>query len=172
VFGIGAAWGELELHESGFRAEYARPHALLLPTDRSDSYAQRVRALAAGHDAEVWEVDSGHRLHRRYVEQNLGLSKAAIQGLLAPQLRRDRLRRWRETLVAIAEAAMVLVVGGLFWGLILVAVIVSLFSEGVDDPVAGPLTPGCALPPTASSHPRRHSPSQAPRGGAPAPRPA
>jgi hypothetical protein len=54
VFGIVAAWGEVEVHESGFRAEHARPHALLLPGGRSDHYARRVRALAAGHDAEVW----------------------------------------------------------------------------------------------------------------------
>jgi hypothetical protein len=57
VFGIVAAWGEVELHETGFRAEYARPHVLLLPPNAGDGYAERLRALAAGHGAEVWEVD-------------------------------------------------------------------------------------------------------------------
>jgi hypothetical protein len=45
--GIVAAWGEVELHESGFRAEYARPHALLLRRDHSEGYARQVRSLAA-----------------------------------------------------------------------------------------------------------------------------
>jgi hypothetical protein len=138
VFGVVAAWGEVELHESGFRAEYARPHALLLPADHSDGYARRVRALAASHDAEVWEVDSGHQLHRRCVEQNLGLSEAAVAELLGVQLRRhrrrDRLRRWGETVVDLAAGAFALVIGGLFWGLIPLAVVLSLLSDGGDEP--------------------------------------
>jgi hypothetical protein len=138
VFGIVAAWGEVELHESGFRAEYARPHALLLPAGHRDGYARRVKALAAGHDAQVWEIDSGHHLHRRCVEQNFGLSEAAVRELLGPPLRRhwrrDRVRRWREAMMDLAGAAAALVIGGLFWWIILFAVVVSLLSDSEDDP--------------------------------------
>jgi hypothetical protein len=148
VFGIVAAWGEVELHESGFRAEYARPHALILAADHGDGYARRVRALAAGHDAEVWEVDSGHHLHRRCVEQNLGLSEAAIRELLGPHLRRhrrrDRVRRWRDAAMDLAGAAAALVIGGLFWWIILFAVVVSLLSDSEDDP-APAATPASKL---------------------------
>jgi hypothetical protein len=138
VFGIVAAWGEVELHESGFRAEYARPHALLLPAGAGDGYTRRVRALAAGHDAEVWEVDSGHRLHRRCVEENLGLSEVAVNELLGAELRRqvrrDRLRRRGDAVIELGAAAIGLVISGLFWGLIPLVVVVSLLSEDGDDP--------------------------------------
>jgi hypothetical protein len=138
VFGLVAAWGEVELHDSGFRAEYARPHALLLPAGAGDGYTRRVRALAAGHDAEVWEVDSGHCLHRRCVEENLGLSEVAVNELLGAELRRqvrrDRLRRRGDAVIELGAAAIGLVISGLFWGLIPLVVVVSLLSEDGDDP--------------------------------------
>ena len=41
VMGIVEAWGRIEVHEDGFRAEYARPHSLVLFTDSSpDDYAE------------------------------------------------------------------------------------------------------------------------------------
>ena len=138
VVGIVAAWGEVELHETGFGAEYARPHALVLPAAHSDHYGRRIRVLAADHGAEVWEVDSRHHLHRRCVEQNLGLSEAAVKELLGAQLRgqrrRKRLRRWRDALVDVASAAAALVIGGFFWWLILFSVVVSLLNGGEEDP--------------------------------------
>jgi hypothetical protein len=148
VFGIVAAWGEVELHESGFRAGYARPHALFLPAGHSDGYARRVKALAAGQDAEVWEVESGHRLHRRCIEQNFGLSETAVRELLGSHLRRhrrrDRVRCWREAAMDLAGAAAALVIGGLFWWIILVAVVVSLLGDSEDDP-APAATPASKL---------------------------
>ena len=145
VFGLVAAWGEVELHESGFRAEYARPHALLLPARAGDGYAKRARMLAAGHDAEVWEVESGHRLHRRCVEENLGLSEAAVRELLGPQLRRelqrDRRRRWVDAVVELAAAAIGLVIAGLFWGLIPLVVVISLLSDDGHDPAPAKTPP-------------------------------
>ena len=142
VSGIVAAWGAVELHESGFRAEYARPHALLLPAGAGDGYAQLVRALAAGHHAEVWKIDSGHDLHRRCVEHNLGLSKAAVKDLLGPQLRRqrrrDRVRSWRETAVDLAVGAATLLFGGLVPILFVVAIVIGLLSGGGDEPRSAP----------------------------------
>jgi hypothetical protein len=145
VFGLVAAWGEVELHESGFRAEYARPHALLLPARAGDGYTQRVRALAAGHDAEVWEVESGHRLHRRCVEENLGLSEAAVNELLGPQLRRelqrDRVRGWGEAVVDLAVGLGALLFGALIWGLIPLLVVLSLLSGDGDKPAPARTSP-------------------------------
>jgi hypothetical protein len=136
VVGIVAAWGEVELHESGFRAEYARSHALLLPAVPGGPYAHRVRALAAAHESEVWEVGSATDLHRRCVDQNLGLSETAVRELLGRKLRRhaaaERLKRWREAVVDVAAMAIAVVGSCLIPGLIVVSALVSLLGGEAD----------------------------------------
>jgi hypothetical protein len=133
IVGIVAAWGEVELHESGFRAEYARPHVLLLPAgSRNGSYAELVRAIGARHDAEVWEVRSARDLERRCVNGNLGLSNAAVNELLGPKLRRSaavertrsRIRRFGETAAEVAGMALGLLFSGLVPLLFVVALLV------------------------------------------------
>ena len=97
VVGLVAAWGEVQLHETGFRAECARPHAFLLPRAASErEYGHGLRALAAAHGARVLEVDSGRELHRLCARENLGLSSAVVGDLLGrPLRRREFVRRWR-----------------------------------------------------------------------------
>lgn len=79
VTGIIEAWGEVEVHHDGFRAQYARPRWLVLP-DRADLETRRRMAeIAAAYGAEVIACANsgeleGHcsRLHRRRNSRRTG----------------------------------------------------------------------------------------------------
>jgi hypothetical protein len=53
VAGIVEAWGEMEIHTDGFRAELARPLAFFLAVDAGPARRACVHALAAAHGAHV-----------------------------------------------------------------------------------------------------------------------
>jgi hypothetical protein len=94
VAGLVAAWGHVEIHDTGFRAQYARPTAFLLPTpSRAGSYTGRVRALAARYGAEVIAVASPADIERYCADRALGLTESAVAELLAPVQARERQRR-------------------------------------------------------------------------------
>jgi hypothetical protein len=98
--GIVEAWGHIEVHEDGFRAERGRPHALVLTPGR---YAAQVRRLAAAYDVPVIEV-SGRAALLAYCEQHgLGLSPQVVDGLLGDGQveRRHATRRRRKRLDAL-----------------------------------------------------------------------
>jgi hypothetical protein len=147
VVGIVEAWGVVELSRDGFRAEHARPLALLLPAGATNGYTRCLRRLAKGHGAEVWEVDGATELHVRCVERELGLDEGAIEELLGPELRRhdaarrrhERFRRTRAALADFAAMAGGLLVTGIF-PLLIVASIVAALLDGDDGDTA-------ALPP-------------------------
>lgn len=62
VVGIVAAWGTVHVHREGFRAEYARPTALLLiGAGRNSDYGRLVTDLATGHRARVVELPARSR---------------------------------------------------------------------------------------------------------------
>jgi hypothetical protein len=56
VAGIVEAWGEMEIHTDGFRAELARPLAFFLPADAGPARRAGVHALAAAHGAHVVDL--------------------------------------------------------------------------------------------------------------------
>jgi hypothetical protein len=106
VAGIVAAWGQVELHDTGFRAEHARPHLFVLPRRAHQGYAQTVYALAAAHGAEVLEVGSGGELHRHCAEHDLGLGEAALERLLGERVGAERRRAERWTRVERVREAL------------------------------------------------------------------
>jgi hypothetical protein len=114
VAGIAEARGIIELHEDGFRAEQARPRALVLVPGRN---APLVRRLADAYDAEVLEVDGADALLAACRARGLGLDEATVASLLGPlaeESRRARRRAARANLVRLAAALAVgalLVVG-------------------------------------------------------------
>jgi hypothetical protein len=114
VVGMVAAWGEVELHESGFRSEHARPHLFLLPRDAGEAYARTVRALAGAHGAEVLEVGSAEELYRHCAAYDLGLGESALRRLLADRWRAAR-RRKRAQRVAESLAPLVGTIGALLF---------------------------------------------------------
>ena len=83
VAGIVEAWGRIELHEDGFRAQFARPHTLALigPSRDSDVGSVIVR-LARRYGAEVVEVESTEELAEYCRERSLGLDPATVRSLV------------------------------------------------------------------------------------------
>ena len=117
VAGIIEAQGPAEVHEDGFRAERARPYALVL-TPRAN--AELIRRLAARYDAQIAEVRGPAELLAWCRERGLGLDEQVVAGLLgdgdAAALRRARRRRRRANALRVALAlvfAALLVVAGL-----------------------------------------------------------
>jgi hypothetical protein len=112
--GVVEAQGAIELHADGFRAERARPHALMVSPGRN---ARLVARLAAAYDAEVVEVDGADAVLAWCRERELGLAPPAVAALLgsdrlgeAKRATRRR-RRMGALRVAAAAAAVALLLG-------------------------------------------------------------
>jgi hypothetical protein len=117
VAGIIEAQGPAEVHEDGFRAERARPYAVVL-TPRAN--AKLIRRLAARYDARIAEVRGPAELLDWCRERGLGLDEQVVAGLLgdgdAAALRRTRRRRHRGAALRVALAvvlSVLLVAAGL-----------------------------------------------------------
>ena len=113
AIGIVEAWGSVEVHDTGFRAEYARPYALVIfeRLEKTD-YGRRIEQLAGAYGADLVQVRDPEALRRHCVEHDLGLSEQGVAGVLGPEFvkRRRRTRRvGRIELVANASLAAVLV---------------------------------------------------------------
>jgi hypothetical protein len=114
--GIVEARGAIELHEDGFRAELARPYALVLGPGRN---ARLLRRLAEAYGAQVLEADGPDALVTWCRAQGLGLDQTVVAQLLGPEkvdeCRRARRQRARRDALRLAAAVAVgaLVVGGL-----------------------------------------------------------
>jgi hypothetical protein len=102
VPGIAEAQGAIELHEDGFRAPRARPHALVLAPGRN---AGLVRRLAAAYGTPVLELGDPGALLAWCREHGVGLEEAVVADLLGS--RRGRARGARPRKVAIRLAAIV-----------------------------------------------------------------
>jgi hypothetical protein len=107
VSGIVEAGGAVELHEDGFRAERARPHAFLLPPGRNPKL---IRRLAATYRAEVVAVQGADAVLAWCRERQLGLSESVVADLLGParleDQRRARRRKVRADTLRIAAAVL------------------------------------------------------------------
>lgn len=81
--GLIEAWGRVEVHRSGFRAQYARPAALFLPAPALGSgYESTVRRLADAYGADIVVVRDADDLARHCAGHELGLSRGAVDDLL------------------------------------------------------------------------------------------
>ena len=108
VPGIVAARGAIEVHDEGFRAAEARPHAFVLAPGAN---APRVRRLAGAHRAQVVEVGGADDVVAFCQAHGLGLERAVVEGLLGPEAvregRRARSRRARRDLLRLGAAVAV-----------------------------------------------------------------
>ncbi len=83
VMGVVEAWGRIEVHEDGFRAEYARPHSLVLFTDSfPDDYAEILAVLASTYRVGVVRVQEAGSLVLHCAENAPGMDPAAVEQLL------------------------------------------------------------------------------------------
>jgi hypothetical protein len=83
VAGVVEAWGRVELHAEGFRAEYARPVALLLPDGCQESdYGALVGRLADRYGARMLCFSDPTGLVAHCKHRNLGLAEETVRSLL------------------------------------------------------------------------------------------
>jgi hypothetical protein len=88
--GIAEACGAIEVHEDGFRAERARPYALVLTRGRN---ASLVRRLAEAYGAQVIEADGADDVVAFCRARGLGLDEAVVAQLLGPGAEESRRAR-------------------------------------------------------------------------------
>jgi hypothetical protein len=121
VAGVVEADGAVEVHADGFRAERARPYALVVTPGRN---ARLIGRLAGVHGAQVAEVRGPHELVQWCRERELGLPPSVVAELIGPEqaaawerARRQRARADALRLVAaLAIVALVLVLAFVLFG--------------------------------------------------------
>lgn len=86
VFGVISAWGRIEVHSEGFRAERARPVALLTAENwRGTAYGRAIEETAAEYVLPVVEIEpDANAIAERCAEQWPGLAPALVDDLLPP----------------------------------------------------------------------------------------
>jgi hypothetical protein len=117
IVGVVEADGAVEVHEEGFRAERARPHALVVTPGR---HAALIARLGARYGAQVAAVRDADELVAWCRERNLGLEAPVVAELLGPEAieqrrraRRERRRRGVLRVLASLVVTALLVVAGL-----------------------------------------------------------
>ncbi len=115
--GIAEASGAIEIHEDGFRAERARPYALVLAPGRN---ALLVRRLADAYGAQVVEADGADAVLAFCRARGLGLDESSVAQLLGPvtaeksrRARHDSARADALRLAAAVAVVALLVLAGL-----------------------------------------------------------
>ena len=93
IAGIVEAWGRVELHEDGFRAEFARPVAVALVGAPAESdLGGAVARLADRYASEVLVLEDHEALVAYCRSRDLGLSRPVVRSLL-PEHQRKAPRR-------------------------------------------------------------------------------
>jgi hypothetical protein len=155
IVGIVESAGAIEVHEEGFRAQRARPYALVVLPGRN---ARLVARLAERYGAELIEVTGPDALLAWCDRRGLGLGESVVGDLLGTDraaVRRGARRRRRRDLLRLAAAA----------GLAAALVGVGLaFVNGPPSPNGVYGRTGWVVPPRTTA-----CPPDAPDGGAPAP---
>ena len=116
IAGVVEARGAVEVHEEGFRAERARPHALVSTPSRNGKLVQRLAQL---YDTQVIEVRKPQELLAWCRERGLGLDERVVAELLGAEwvqqsAHRRRTRRRNNVLrvaAALAISAIMIALG-------------------------------------------------------------
>jgi hypothetical protein len=83
VVGLVEAWGRVQLHPEGFRAQYARPREIaLIGVDATSPYGRIVQEIASDHLAQLIVVANVAELKRVCLQRGLGLTRATVASLL------------------------------------------------------------------------------------------
>jgi hypothetical protein len=85
VPGVMEAEGATEVHHDGFRAERARPHALMIAPGRN---AEQIRRLARAYGVEAVEVHGAKDVLAWCAERGLGMNEPVVRKLVGPPPRR------------------------------------------------------------------------------------
>jgi hypothetical protein len=103
--GVVEAAGAIELHRDGFRAERARPRALLVGPRAN---AELIRRLSAAHGAEAVAVRGPDDVVAWCAEHGYGLEPAVVDELLGPAAVAEARRRVRSARLRVAAALAVI----------------------------------------------------------------
>ena len=106
IAGIAEARGAVELHVDGFRAERARPYALVLAPGAN---AGLVRRLAETYGAQVVEARDAEAVLAFCRSRGLGLDESTVARLMGPEAVED----WRGAKRAGARRSLVRLAGAL-----------------------------------------------------------
>jgi hypothetical protein len=83
IAGLVEAWGRVEIHSEGFRAEYARPLALLvMGLPRHGEYHDVAAAAAAAYRVDLLDLESPAQVVAHCRNHDLGLSREVVRSLL------------------------------------------------------------------------------------------
>jgi hypothetical protein len=82
IAGIVEAWGEIEVHADGFRAERARPVVFFLPRRSGGRHRALIETLAERHHAVIVEVDGRGGARRAWPEWAAGLDEEFVSELV------------------------------------------------------------------------------------------
>jgi hypothetical protein len=85
VFGVIEAWGRIEVHDDGFRAEFARPIALFSRRDAAFDWKVPCERMAAAYRSELIPVGSVEELAEHYGRFYNCLDRGTVEQLVAPQ---------------------------------------------------------------------------------------
>lgn len=85
VLGVVEVWGRIEVHEDGFRAQRARPLALIADASSPAAYRRRVRRVAMGYGVEYVELDGRRAIAAHFLELEDAISAEAVEDLLADE---------------------------------------------------------------------------------------
>lgn len=84
VVGIVEAWGRVQVHAEGFRAQHARPVAISTDGAPPDSDLRRLLAdVAIAHRARLLAVEDHEALLRHCHVEGIGMSRQAVESLLS-----------------------------------------------------------------------------------------
>lgn len=87
AYGVISAWGRIEVHEEGFRAQHATPVALLIGKDWHDSeWGAAIDALGREYGLAVVEIDDPTEVEQVCAERWPGLTDELVTELLVGEL--------------------------------------------------------------------------------------
>ncbi len=86
VSGVIEAWGHIDVHAHGVRAEYARVSHLLLDAGAPDDYAERVAGAARSYGAQLVRLGRPGHLEEFLGQELSGLDPAFVERLLVNEV--------------------------------------------------------------------------------------
>ncbi|MFN8161714.1 MAG: hypothetical protein U0R52_11805 [Solirubrobacterales bacterium] len=83
AIGIVEAWGKVQVHREGFRAQYARPVRLaLVGVGRDTAYGRLVEDLAIAHRTGLLEFGDRDRLQAHCEAEGMGIAPETAESLI------------------------------------------------------------------------------------------
>ncbi len=142
LIGVVEAWGHLEVHEDGFRAQFARPILLIASTPGKGRTTDLLDRTAAEYRCFATRVESAGDLKDLFGEVNRGLVRELVKdltssipprsygtsdGAQAPTWTQSRAAQWKNRVAAKISKGL----GILFKGVVLLAKVIFMIGWGI-----------------------------------------